>query len=40
MNNILCQKDADLKGRLEQIWPRLTHEQRRVLIMLLDEYTK
>lgn len=33
-------KDAELKSRLEQIWPRLTHEQRRVLIMLLDEYTK
>ncbi|WP_037035560.1 helix-turn-helix domain-containing protein [Rahnella sp. WP5] len=33
-------KDADLKNRLDQIWPRLTHEQRRVLIMLLDEYTK
>lgn len=33
-------KDADLKNRFDQIWPRLTHEQRRVLIMLLDEYTK
>ncbi|HFK8166799.1 TPA: helix-turn-helix domain-containing protein [Citrobacter freundii] len=33
-------KDTDLKNRFEQIWPRLTHEQRRVLIMLLDEYTK
>ncbi|WP_445335670.1 helix-turn-helix domain-containing protein [Citrobacter koseri] len=33
-------KDADLKSRLDQIWPRLTHEQRRTLIMLLDEYTK
>lgn len=33
-------KDADLKSRLDLIWPRLTHEQRRVLIMLLDEYTK
>lgn len=33
-------KDADLKNRLDQIWPRLTHEQRRILIMLLDEYTK
>ncbi|WHP80371.1 helix-turn-helix domain-containing protein [Edwardsiella anguillarum] len=33
-------KDADLKSRLDLIWPRLTHEQRRILIMLLDEYTK
>lgn len=33
-------KDVDLKNRFDQIWPRLTHEQRRVLIMLLDEYTK
>ncbi|HDL8521686.1 TPA: helix-turn-helix transcriptional regulator [Yersinia enterocolitica] len=33
-------KDADLKNRFDQIWPRLTHEQRRILIMLLDEYTK
>lgn len=33
-------KDTDLKNRFDQIWPRLTHEQRRVLIMLLDEYTK
>lgn len=33
-------KDADLKIRFDQIWPRLTHEQRRTLIMLLDEYTK
>ncbi len=32
-------KDADLKNRFEQVWPRLTHEQRRVLIMFLDEYT-
>ncbi|MEA3696755.1 helix-turn-helix transcriptional regulator [Enterobacter hormaechei] len=32
-------KDIDLKNRLEQVWPRLTHEQRRVLIMFLDEYT-
>ena len=32
-------KDVDLKNRFEQIWPRLTHEQRRVLIMFLDEYT-
>ena len=33
-------KDTDLKNRFDQIWPRLTHEQRRILIMLLDEYTK
>lgn len=33
-------KDADLKNRFDQIWPRLTHEKRRILIMLLDEYTK
>jgi hypothetical protein len=33
-------KDADLKSRFEKIWPRLTHKQRRILIMLLDEYTK
>ncbi|EKN3888434.1 TPA: helix-turn-helix domain-containing protein [Yersinia enterocolitica] len=32
-------KDADLKNRFEQIWPRLTHEQHRLLIMFLDEYT-
>ncbi|WP_368957904.1 helix-turn-helix domain-containing protein [Enterobacter hormaechei] len=32
-------KDADLKNRFEQVWPRLTHEQRRVLIIFLDEYT-
>lgn len=32
-------KDIDLKNRFEQVWPRLTHEQRRVLIMFLDEYT-
>ncbi len=38
--NFVPLKDADLKERLDQIWPRLTHEQRRVLIMLLDEYTK
>lgn len=31
-------QDADLKRRLEQIWPRLTREQRRVLILFLDEY--
>ncbi|EAX8429753.1 helix-turn-helix transcriptional regulator [Salmonella enterica subsp. enterica serovar Infantis] len=33
-------KDADLKSRLDNIWPRLTHEQRRILIMFLDKYTK
>ena len=33
-------KDTDLKSRFEKIWPRLTHKQRRILIMLLDEYTK
>ncbi|EPJ9673710.1 TPA: helix-turn-helix transcriptional regulator [Citrobacter freundii] len=33
-------QDADLKRRLEQIWPRLTREQRRVLILFLDEYTQ
>lgn len=38
--NFVPVKDADLKQRFEQIWPQLTHEQRRVLIMLLDEYTK
>ncbi|WP_375341676.1 helix-turn-helix domain-containing protein [Leclercia adecarboxylata] len=32
-------KDIVLKNRLEQVWPRLTHVQRRVLIMFLDEYT-
>ena len=33
-------QDADLKRRLEQIWPRLTREQRRVLILFLDEYSQ
>ncbi|HDR2469392.1 helix-turn-helix domain-containing protein [Enterobacter roggenkampii] len=33
-------KDSDLKSRLDNIWPRLTHEQRRILIMFLDKYTK
>lgn len=33
-------KDSDLKSRLDHIWPSLTHEQRRILIMFLDKYTK
>lgn len=33
-------KDADLKNRFDQTWSRLTHEKRRILVMLLDEYTK
>ncbi|MGK3197674.1 helix-turn-helix domain-containing protein [Enterobacter ludwigii] len=33
-------KDSELKNRLDNIWPRLTHEQRRILIMFLDKYTK
>lgn len=33
-------KDTDLKSRFDSIWPRLTHEQRRILIMFLDKYTK
>lgn len=32
-------RDVDLKNRFEQVWPRLTHGQRKVLILLLDEYT-
>ena len=33
-------KDADLKSRLDNIWSHLTHEQRRILVMFLDKYTK
>lgn len=33
-------KDAELKNRFEQIWPRLTREQRRTLILFLDECIK
>lgn len=32
-------KDVDLKSGLDNIWPRLTHEQRRIVIMFLNKYT-
>lgn len=31
-------QDADLKQRFELIWPQLTREQRRGLILFLDEF--
>ncbi|MCE9730784.1 helix-turn-helix domain-containing protein [Pectobacterium carotovorum] len=33
-------KDIEIKTRLEQIWPKMSHEQRRVLVLFLDEYIK